>query len=418
MSYSWRKRSFEVGQVFTPGAPINERDLFSGRINQVGKVIDTITQTGYHGVLYGERGVGKTSLSNVLSSFIQGAGKRFYLPRVNCDALDTFTTLWKKLFNDFTITKRRPGIGFLSETTEEVRRIVDDLPETLTPDDVRRTLDLFSDGIILVPIIDEFDRIKDRNTSNLMADTIKALSDYSVDTTILIIGVADSVDELIREHQSIERTLVQISLPRMSRLEVKEIVENGMKRLKMKIHEGENNTIVNLSQGLPYVAHLLSLHATKVAIKRKSEIVEQEDVQHGITMSLENWQQSIKSRYYNATKSQQPGNILKQVVLACACAKNDDFGYFTAANIRDSLQLIVPEKSYQISHFTRHLKQLSGSERGFLLSRSGKKRRLRYRFNSPLMSPYIIMKGFDDGMVTSDVLPQLGEYLKGSEDGE
>ena len=38
----------------------------------------------------------------------------------------------------------------------------------------------------------------------------KILSDYSVRSTILVIGVAESVTELIGEHQSIERALVQI----------------------------------------------------------------------------------------------------------------------------------------------------------------------------------------------------------------
>lgn len=55
--------SMQAGQVFTPGSPVNERDLFSGRIEQIQSVLDAVTQRGYHAVLYGERGVGKTSLA-------------------------------------------------------------------------------------------------------------------------------------------------------------------------------------------------------------------------------------------------------------------------------------------------------------------------------------------------------------------
>ena len=75
----------------------------------------------------------------------------------------------------------------------------------------------------LIIIFDEFDKIKRADLIAAMADTIKALSDYSVNATIFIIGVADSVDELIREHQSIERALIQIPMPRMSDDEIRGI---------------------------------------------------------------------------------------------------------------------------------------------------------------------------------------------------
>ena len=410
MSDPWADLSFRAGKVFTPGAPISERALFSGRLDQIRKITETFSKVGYHAVLYGERGVGKTSLSNVLASFVQDIEKRFYLPRVNCDARDTFTTLWKKLFRDIKVTQTQRGVGFTSSDVVVDVSIVDELPDELTPDEVRRVLSQLARGIILVPIFDEFDRIKKDETSALMADAIKSLSDYSVDATVLIIGVAESVDELIKEHQSIERALVQIPMPRMSGAEVGQIIKNGLAELEMQVGDGEKHTIVNLSQGLPYVAHLLSLHAAKSAIKRESKIVQLEDIQSGITTSINDWQQSIKTTYYHATKSPQPGNIFREVVLACAFAKNDELGYFSAAQVRDPLNLIVPDRSYSIPNYARHLKQLSSVERGELLHRIGKTRRLRYRFNSPLMRPYIVMKGIDDGIITREHLPKLIGY--------
>ena len=399
--------AFRAGQVFTPGAPISEQELFSGRIDQVNKIIDTISQPGYHAILYGERGVGKTSLSNVLSGFMQRVGTSFYFPRVNCDAGDTFTTLWKKLFQDITISETKSGIGFASDDVTVIRSLLEELPESLTPDDIRRSLSRLSGESFLVPIFDEFDRIGEAKTTTLMADTIKCLSDYGVGATIVVIGVADSVDELIEGHQSIERALVQIPMPRMSDDEVAQIIANGLNKLDMKIREPERRAIIDLSQGLPYVAHLLSLHATHSAIDRNSETVQREDLRNGIAKSLENWQQSIKTAYYNATKSQQPGNIFKEVVLACAFAENDDFGYFSAANVRDPLRQIIPDKEYDIPNYARHLKQLSGAERGNLLYRTGKKRGLRYRFHSPLMRPYIVMRGINDGIIAREDLRAL-----------
>ena len=398
--------AFDVGAVFTPGAPINERELFSGRLDQIGKILDTISQRGYHAVLYGERGVGKTSLSNVLSAFLRDTGKSFLLPRVNCDASDTFTSLWKKQFQDIIVTETKRGIGFNAGEIEVSKSVVDDLPDTLTPDDVRRTLDQLSRGIILVPIFDEFDRIRDGAISTLMADTIKGLSDYSISATLILIGVADSVEELISEHQSIERALVQIPMPRMSSKETAQIVTNGLKRLNMTISKEALDEITSLSQGLPYVTHLLALHATRAALGRQLTEVRAPDVDAGMKLALDQWQQSIKTAYYHATKSQQPGHIYREVILACAFAESDDLGYFSAADVREPLRTITG-RSYDIPNFARHLKELSQTGRGDLFYRSGQKRRIRYRFNSPLMRPYIIMRGFSEGRITKEDMRKL-----------
>jgi hypothetical protein len=298
------------------------------------------------------------------------------------------------------------AIGFTSGRIDTNKSIVSQLHDEITPDDVRRTLEQLAKELILVPVFDEFDRIHDRRVRTLMADTIKMLSDYSVPATIVIIGVADSVDELIGEHKSIERTLVQIPMPRMSSDETSQIVQKGLARLQMSVRDDALDEITGLSQGLPYITHLLALHSTRPAIDRHSREISRSDVDTGIQAALDQWQQSIKSSYYHATKSQQPGHIYKEVLLACALAETDDLGYFAAADVRVPLRKIT-RKQYDIPNFARHLKELSQSGRGDMLTRTGEKRRLRYRFNSPIMRPYIIMRGFSEHLLKKEDVKTL-----------
>src|SRR5208337_3486900 len=124
----------------------------------------------------------------------------------------------------------------------------------------------------------------------LMSDTIKALSDYGCAATILIIGVADSVSGLVNDHQSIERVLVQVPMPRMSSGEIKQIVMNGLKRLTMTIDDTSLDEIASLSQGLPYITHLLSLHSSRAALTKRRKAIASEDVEAGIKESLDQWQ--------------------------------------------------------------------------------------------------------------------------------
>src|SRR5262245_53686708 len=108
----WQRLNIEAGRVFTPNAPIDERSLFAGRELQVNKVVDAIKQKGQHAILFGERGVGKTSLANVLSSFFALAGTSVLALRVNCDATDTFESVWRKVLAQIQLSKSVGKPGF------------------------------------------------------------------------------------------------------------------------------------------------------------------------------------------------------------------------------------------------------------------------------------------------------------------
>src|SRR5262249_53146523 len=142
-SKEYRQLEFDAGYVFTPGSPTIERDLFAGRLDQVNKIIGAISQRGYHAVLYGERGVGKTSLASVLSGFLHDAGRPFLLPRVNCDSSDTFSSLWRKAFREIVLANSRPDV---------LQQLMDSLPPEITPEHIRRTLTALSRGLVLVVI--------------------------------------------------------------------------------------------------------------------------------------------------------------------------------------------------------------------------------------------------------------------------
>lgn len=69
-------------------------------------------------------------------------------------------------------------------------------------------------------ILDEFDKINDRKTKSAFADLIKIISDKVPRVTLLIVGVARNIHELIGQHPSIDRNLVQIDMPIMDDEEI------------------------------------------------------------------------------------------------------------------------------------------------------------------------------------------------------
>src|SRR5829696_8252667 len=249
------KMEARVSRAFSPSAPINKSRLFAGRLNQVSEVINAVMQRGQHVIIYGERGVGKTSLANVLSDFLTKVGlKGLDSVIVNCDGTTTFSSLWHKICREMIIVNQTTKPGFSGGMANTEKSLDTVLPEAVTPDDVRYLFQRVSAPTI---IVDEMDRIRSRNTTTLLADTVKTLSDHSIDTTLILVGVADSVDGLIAEHRSIERALVQIRMPRMSKDELFEIIDKGLEDVGMTTDVEARQQIADLSQGLPHFTHLL-----------------------------------------------------------------------------------------------------------------------------------------------------------------
>ncbi len=109
-------------------------------------------------------------------------------------------------------------------------------------------------------------------------------------------------------------------------------------------------------------------------------------------------QQSLRDELRRAITSPQKDNLFSDVLLACALAKTDEFGYFAAADVRGPLSDVM-KKKYEILSFARHLNGFCQPERGPILNKSGVKRKFKYRFTNPLMQPLVMMKGIIEGRI-------------------
>ena len=386
--------------VFNPSGPVSDLELFAGRIDQIGRVLGAVAQAGQHVVLYGERGVGKTSLACLIHDLWRDARREsLFVARYNCDSDDTFESVWSNvaelILDEFS---RRndpiPEAAGFQDTLDQLLKVEG------TPHAVRRFLSLSGKHIIIV--LDEFDSIQ-RHGTRLFADTIKSLADYLIEATLVIVGVADDIDQLILDHASIDRSIVQILMPPMSPSELRNLVSIRLERVGMKIEEESLYYISLLSQGLPNYAHLIGLHAGReAALNRRLEILRQ-DVDAALVKAIQQVEESVRFAYATAISSPRPDNLFRQVLLACALAPSDELGYFAARDIREPLRRIT-SRSYDIPQFSKHLAKFVREERGQVLEVQGPARRRRYRFRNALVKPYTVIRGVQDGLLDEEDL--------------
>ena len=190
------KKVFLCGKVFSAAAPINTMQLFKGRKEQLQSVISAVTARGKHIVLFGDRGVGKTSLANILKDAMATIGS-IEVVKVNCNESDNYLDLWRRILTNISVIAETPDD---SEQLVNVEYSLDQWLETypkVGSGEIKRILNVkCNESHELVLIFDEFDRLS-KECRAKFADTIKDLSDSSTNATITLIGVATNLTELI-----------------------------------------------------------------------------------------------------------------------------------------------------------------------------------------------------------------------------
>src|ERR1700730_12913334 len=100
----WNQLDFRAADIFSPHSPIDEEQLFVGRLALVDGLFETVFQRGQHAILYGERGVGKTSLANIIGTKVFERSKRYTFVKRNCTEAHDFKLIWEHLFDKFQLS--------------------------------------------------------------------------------------------------------------------------------------------------------------------------------------------------------------------------------------------------------------------------------------------------------------------------
>ncbi|WP_339951534.1 hypothetical protein, partial [uncultured Albimonas sp.] len=156
-------------------------------------------------------------------------------------------------------------------------------------------------------------------------------------------------------------------------------------------------TIITLSRGLPFFTQTLSKYAALQAIKSKRTNVTTADVESSMDEFIENSEVMFKDAYRDATRSNQ-ANYFKESLLACALAKPDDEGWFTANDVLEPYSAIM-NKKMAIANYEKHLRRFSSQDGGNVLQVRGGDRQQQFRFDDPMMQPYVIIRGIQTGMI-------------------
>jgi len=385
-------------QVFTPFAPIELPDFFAGRAHVIEDIRGELEAPGRQVAIYGERGVGKTSLALLLYFFAGYEDKHVHIFRCHDGTtfddicLSFLTASGDVLGVDKVQTEAgRAGeahLGPLSgsasrRTTVTYRAARDN--QVIAPS---RMLDTFREFRELL-IIDEFDRVTDARTKTRTAEMIKHFSDARSKTKIVIVGVAETLNDLIGEHESLSRSLAQIGLGRMDEPELADIIVRGSQRTDATFDASVSRKIVCLADGFPHFVHLFALYASLYAGEslrgegRARCHIGDREYHLGLSSAISKCEHSLREAHESAVvTTRRKSDIYELTLRAMALSDERD------VQVRDLARhaFVLTHEELRPQKFYNALGELIKAERRSVLT---KVRDGYYKFTNPLMRPYI-----------------------------
>lgn len=256
-----------LNQRVFPAHPIDRIEHLHGREKELDRIEKALFADGRNVFVYGDRGVGKSSLAATAAAQYQSADAAPI--DICCSPNSTFSSLIANVAYQATKVSRlrstttntstglttrffqvEDGVTQANRNLHDEIRSVTDAVEVL-----REAAQIHSEKPIVV--LDEFDRIADPSERTQFADLLKQLGDKRIPIKLIITGVGSSLEELLGAHGSAIRQLETIELPRLGWEGRWDIIRSVAKAFGLFINRDEEVRIAAVSDGYPYYVHLV-----------------------------------------------------------------------------------------------------------------------------------------------------------------
>jgi Cdc6-like AAA superfamily ATPase len=406
--------------AFRPAQEISDPKLFAGRAQQVKELADALQVSGSCPLIYGDRGLGKSSLAvqgqliamgdSELLTQIKAPG--YVIPDqdsyltfyVSCsDEVRDVSALIQLLINaaeDVTAvhstdrkanqlvdrkTRRRLALRFFeTETTKtyEVEKQRLSYEQLSLPERLQRITRLLRQtyGCRVLFIIDELDRVRDKSG---LASLAKATS--TDDLKFVLVGIAQDWSDLLLDHASLERMISPIHVPRMQAPELAQIIDLAVSRLQEaglphRFDPAARTKLVRIAGGFPWFVHVLGQAALMAAMDNGEDVVSEARV----TMSMRDMVSNrFAQRFADAYQKAVRDSVNREKVLRVLAA-------WHSPDIPTSAVYPVL-RTLGVSNPAVYRGQLSRDEYGPVITTPGFQDRGLIRFRNAMFKQYIFM---------------------------
>lgn len=318
-----------LGRYLSPENPIRTPQFLRGRDRELDSLVQELRHFKAVPFIYGNRGVGKTSLARTAAQQITPSDREhIYVPCAPGSRmlsilreiailllgmavkLGNHKELIKKL--EFNISAN-PGIKLsIEEKTPRLESFADVNAAVRT---LREIEDLIPEARRTVVIIDELEELNDQDRRDL-AFLVKQLGDQDFKVRYMLVGIAENVHQLIGAHQSVPRYIKEVSLDPLTPQVLIDIVADAATQLEIQISEDILFRIAIIGNGYAHFAHLMGKAILVSAVMADSNSITPGLYADGVARAVSESIQELKMSYEAAT--QRRDDIYKHLLFALA----------------------------------------------------------------------------------------------------
>ena len=274
----------QVRDVFAPTQPVTEERVFAGRTKVLKHLIEVIEHRMSHVVIFGERGIGKTSILHILHKL--AADSDYTVLHSTCGARSEFSSTFRTMLKGVPL-RFHQSISPAIERGDQSGGLASLLPEGEF--DARELSEVLSSitSTRVIILLDEYDRVESELFRQSIAELIKNLSDAAARVQLVIAGVSPNLDELIGYVPSIRRNIIGVPIQRLGAEEVREILRIGEEASGLSFSSAAATMVEQLGNGSPYLVRLIAYHSSMIALDAGRYDVRDEDVAVGLERMVE-----------------------------------------------------------------------------------------------------------------------------------
>lgn len=258
----------KLSTLVSPARPIQSIEHLNGRTIELDRIEKALFAQGRHIFIYGDRGVGKSSLAAAAANQCQSSDATYIDVSCSPDSTlkSTVINIAYKAINASRVRKTKN----ITNTSIEFKFFKIGSTLEITLQDLNAEIHTLSDAVDIlnevslihsdrpVIVLDEFDRISDPAQRNLFADLVKQLGDKKINITFIFTGVGSSLDDLLGAHPSAIRQFETIELKKLSWTARWNIALQAVNAFDLELEQNICTRIAAVSDGYPYYVHLIT----------------------------------------------------------------------------------------------------------------------------------------------------------------